>query len=198
MGGSLPRAGGRDLERQPNPVLVAETTDLAPGSALEVGCGEGVDALWLAGRGWRVTGVDISRVALARAAAQGRAQGLEVEWQHADVLAVPPAAGVYDLVSAQFMHLPAAERVSLYGRLAAAVAPGGTLLIVAHHPSDLHTTMNRPSLYDMFFTPEQLVANLDPEAWQVLIAESRPRVAVDPQGCEVTIHDTVLKARRVA
>ena len=106
----------------PNPELVAETSDLAPGTALDVGCGEGADALWLAGRGWRVTATDISTVALARAAARAKQEGLDVEWRHADLLAAPPPAAAYDLVSAQFMQLPATERVSLYGHLAAAVA----------------------------------------------------------------------------
>ena len=180
---------------QPNAVLLAETADLTPGRALDVGAGEGADALWLAERGWQVTAVDISTVALARAEAEATARRLEVQWVHADLLAAPPSPNAFDLVTAHFMHLPTAERESLYAALAAAVAPGGTLLLVGHHPSDLHTTMGRPALHDMFFTPEQLATNLV-DGWDILVAEARPRSATDPQGETVTIHDTVLRARK--
>ena len=180
----------------PNPVLVAETADLAPARALDVGCGEGADALWLAGRGWQVQGVDISTVALARAAAEAARRGLQVSWVHGDLLTDPPAQNAYDLVTAHFMQLPTAEREWLYAALAAAVAPGGTLLLVGHHPSDLHTTMHRPALPDMFFTAEDLAANLEPERWDILVAETRPRPATDPQGQQTTIHDAVLRARK--
>lgn len=94
------------------------------------------------------------------------------------------------------MHLPEPERTSAYRHLADAVAPGGTLLLVGHHPSDLHTTMGRPHLTDMFFTPEQLAAELEPGAWEVLVCEARPRRAKDPEGNEINIRDTVLRARR--
>jgi SAM-dependent methyltransferase len=181
---------------EPNPVLVAETADLNPGRALDAGCGEGADALWLAGRGWQVQGVDISTVALARAAAEAARRGLDVSWVHADLLKDPPAQNAFDLVTAHFMHLPTAERESLYSRLAAAVAPGGTLLLVGHHASDLHTTMGRPALHDMFFTADQLAANLESERWDILVAEARPRRVTDPQGQQITIHDSVLRARK--
>ena len=181
---------------EPNPVLVAETADLAPGRALDVGCGEGADALWLVGRGWQVTAVDISTVALARAQAEAATRGLHVSWVHADLLNDPPAHSGYDLVTTHFMHLPTAERRALYAGLAAAVAPGGTLLLVGHHPSDLQTTMGRPALPEMFFTADQLAADLDPQLWDVLVAEARPRPASDPQGQRITVHDTVLRARK--
>jgi SAM-dependent methyltransferase len=180
----------------PNPVLVTEAADLSPGRALDVGCGEGADALWLAARGWQVTGVDISTVALGRAAAEAAARDLDVSWVHADLRTDPPAAAAFDLVTAHFMQLPPAERQRLYARLADAVAPGGTLLLVGHHPSDLHTAVHRPPLHDMFFTAEQLVADLEPDRWDVLVAEARPRTQADPEGRSVTIHDTVLRARR--
>lgn len=179
----------------PSPVLVAETAELPPGTALDVGCGEGADALWLAERGWQVTATDISTVAVARAAARAKAQGLDVEWRHADLLANPPEAGAYDLVSAHFMHLPADQRVTLYRHLAAAVAPAGTLLLVGHHPSDLDT-IPRPDPHDMFFTAEQLAAELDPQGWEVLVAEARPRPAEHPEERQITLNDTVLRARR--
>src|SRR5258708_2059093 len=94
----------------PNPVLVTETTGLEPATALDVGCGEGADALWLAERGWKVTGTDISTVALKRAANQGESHGLDVDWQHVDLLVEPPKPRSYDLVSAHFLQLPPDKR----------------------------------------------------------------------------------------
>ncbi|WP_243709783.1 bifunctional NAD(P)/FAD-dependent oxidoreductase/class I SAM-dependent methyltransferase [Micromonospora sp. 15K316] len=182
---------------RPNPQLVAEASDLAPGRALDVGSGEGADAVWLARRGWRVTAVDISRTALQRAAAHADDAGVadRVDWVHADVREQPPVEASYDLVSAQFMHLPGEERDVLFARLAGAVAVGGTLLIVGHHPWDLRTSVHRMHLPEMMYTPQELATGLDPAVWDVR-AEARPRTAVDPQGREITIHDAVLVARR--
>lgn len=84
----------------------------------------------------------------------------------------------------------------MYARLAAAVAAGGTLLVVGHHPSDLATTMGRPRLPDLMFTAEDVAAGLDPDHWEIVVAESRPRRALDPEGREITIADAVLRARR--
>jgi hypothetical protein len=121
-----------------------------------------------------------------------------IKWVHADLRRQPPAEGPYDLVSSQFMHLPSEDRRDLFARLAAAVAPGGTLLIVGHHPSDLHTTAHRMHFPDMMYTGEEVAAALDPAGWEVVVAEARPRAAVDPEGREITIHDAVLRARRRA
>jgi SAM-dependent methyltransferase len=187
---------------RPNPQLVTETTDLTPGKALDAGCGEGADALWLAERGWQVTAVDFSAAALQRGAAHAAALGPEVagriRWVHADLTGWAPADGQFDLVSAQFMHLPAAPRQALFARLAAAVAPGGTLLIVGHHPDDLQTVMHRPSVPDMFFTAEDIARSLDPGKWDIVTADSRPRSATDPERNEAVIHDAVLRARKHA
>jgi SAM-dependent methyltransferase len=133
----------------PNQRLVEQVADLAPGSALEVGCGEGADAIWLATRGWQVTAVDVSTVALARAARQATAVGADVaeriNWQQADILSWQPTPRQFDLVTAHFIHVPAVEREPLHRRFAEAVRPGGTLLIVGHHPSDLETRGRSPS-----------------------------------------------------
>ncbi len=115
----------------PNPLLVAEVADMPPGTALDAGAGEGADAFWLATHGWRVTGADISTVALKRASNEAERLGLDVEWLHLD-LTREPAPAKYDLVSAQFLHLPAAARRVLFGHLADVVLPGGTLLVVGH------------------------------------------------------------------
>jgi SAM-dependent methyltransferase len=186
---------------QPNPQLVAEAAELVPGSALDVGAGEGADAVWLARRGWRVTAVDISSVALGRAAAavEGEPEtAARITWQHQDLTVTPPPAGTFDLVSAQFLHLPAPQRDGVYGRLAASVAPGGTLLIVGHHPSDLETSVRRPAAPGLLFTAEQLAAQLDPDEWEIVTCTSRPRPAKDSDGAPATVQDAVLRARRRA
>ncbi|WP_088286510.1 bifunctional NAD(P)/FAD-dependent oxidoreductase/class I SAM-dependent methyltransferase [Kineosporia sp. A_224] len=186
---------------RPNTWLVAETEHLAPGRALDVGCGEGADAVWLAGRGWQVTGVDISATALERAAGHAAAAGPDVTarttWVRADLRTDPQAAGGgYDLVSAQFMHLPGDVRRALYARLADAVAPGGTLLVVGHHPRDLRTSAHRMHFPAAMFTAEEVAADLDPQAWDVVAAQTRERDALGHEGGVSTVHDAVLVARR--
>ena len=186
---------------EPNAQLVAEVADLPPGSALDVGAGEGADAAWLARRGWRVTAVDISSVALARAAAALEDEpetAARITWQHQDLTASPPPAGTFDLVSAQFLHLPAPQRDGVYSRLAASVAPGGTLLIVGHHPSDLDTSVRRPSTPGLLFTAEEIAAGLDAHEWEIVTCTSRPRATSDSEGTRVTVQDAVLRARRTA
>ncbi|GGS26055.1 class I SAM-dependent methyltransferase [Actinokineospora fastidiosa] len=175
---------------RPNPQLVAEAADLTPGTALDAGCGEGADAIWLAARGWRVTGADFATTALRRAAEHPG--GDRVRWRHVDLTTWTPDER-YDLVSAHFLHMP--EQYALYARLAGAVAPGGRLLIVGHHRSDLETTVGRPNLPDLLHTAEELTRVVD-DGWDIQVAEDRPRVAVDPDGNDVTIHDAVLVAVR--
>jgi SAM-dependent methyltransferase len=183
----------------PNPVLVDEAADLPPGRALDIGSGEGADAIWLAGRGWTVVGLDVSDVALERSAAHAAAAGVgdRISWRQADLTVDAPVDDRgFDLVSAQFLHLPTGQRRALHQRLAAAVAPGGTLLVVGHHPSDLGV-VPRPPAPELFYTASDVAAELDPAQWSVLLDEARPRPAVHPEtGLTVTIHDAVLKARR--
>jgi hypothetical protein len=101
----------------------------------------------------------------------------------------------YDLVSSHYLHFPPEIRDPVFTRLAAATVPGGTLLIVGHHPSDLLTSIGRPAAPELLFTAEQLVDLLDPDGWDVLVAGARPRRVTDPDGNEITIHDAVLRAR---
>jgi SAM-dependent methyltransferase len=182
---------------QPNRQLVAEAASLAPGRALDVGCGEGADALWLAGRGWRVTAVDVSEVALARAAARAGELGGEVAgrvaWEQADAREWAPPVAAYELVSAQYLHFAPEVRPWVVGRLAAAVAPGGVLLYVGHDPSDLDV-VPRPHPELLPAAPE-IGRLLDGAAWDVEVAEARPRPATH-RGQELTLHDAVLRARR--
>jgi SAM-dependent methyltransferase len=184
----------------PNPHLVAQVADLSPATALDVGCGEGADAIWLAARGWHVTAVDISPVALGRGAQRAASSGQQVAdritWEQVDLLSWDPAPRQFDLVSAQFIHLPRPERQTIYGRLAAAVRPGGTLLFVGHHPSDLQTSVGRPNLPDLFFTADEVAAALDRDHWQVIVAAAPERQTLDPKGLTITIRDAVMRALR--
>lgn len=175
-----------------NPPLVEQIAGLPPGRALDVGCGEGGDVLWLAGQGWQVTGLDWSRVALDRAAEHAAAAGLaeRVEWVQGDVVSWPLPAGAYDLVSAHFLHPTAAQRGPLLTRLATAVAPGGTLLWVGHAYDQ-----QRAAVWgaDRFTTAREVAAGLDPAVWEVVVADNHPR-----QGGGDGHHegDEVLRARR--
>ncbi|MBA2560752.1 MAG: NAD(P)/FAD-dependent oxidoreductase, partial [Propionibacteriales bacterium] len=184
----------------PNPQLVAEATELPAGSALDIGSGEGADAIWLAERDWRVTALDFSTVALQRAAehaASASPQTAErIDWRHADLRDWAPDGNTYDLVSSQFMHLPDGGMTGVVARLAQAVAPGGTLLVVGHHPSDAATGL-RWHGSDIHFTAEELVDVLDPDTWQVLVSDVRPRETRGPDGDPVTVQDVVIRARRV-
>ena len=112
-------------------------------------------------------------------------------------MAWTPPASSYDLVTAAFIHLPAGDRRRVYTGLADAVAPGGSFVVAAHHPSDVGV-VPRPPHPELFFTAEDLVADLPggEEAWEVVTAEARPRPGTHPDGHPVTLHDTVLHARR--
>jgi len=182
----------------PNPQLVSEVSGLTPGSALDVGCGEGADAIWLTEHGWHVTAVDISSVALehARAAEVNAHLDWGIDWRHVNVVAEPPPTLFYDLISAQFMHLLPIPREVLFRGLAEAVKPGGTLLIVGHDPSDLQTTARRPPNPEVFYTAAHVAELLPPQRWEIVATATRARSATDPTGQTITVHDAVLRARK--
>jgi SAM-dependent methyltransferase len=189
--------------RRPSPQLVAEAEDLAAGTALDAGCGEGADAIWLASRGWRVTAVDLAGGALRRA--REHAEAVEaavtsrIDWVQADLTTWTPTEEHFDLVCAHYVH-PAAPREALFRRLAALVAPGGTLLIVGHQPSDhptadSHTRSHTPAPGSTC-TATEIAAGLDPDRWDILVAEARSRPVGDHDGHTSTLHDAVLRARK--
>ena len=186
---------------RPNDALVEEASELPPGRALDAGAGEGGDALWLAGRGWQVTALDLSQVAIERGARAAAEHGLadRVEWRQADLAEEPPPAGAFDLVTSAFLHPPADVRQKVLGGLAAAVAPGGTLLVVNHDPSDLALGIRTDARPEYFASAAELAAMLDPAEWEVQVAEARPRTArghEDDGGSVHHVADAVLRARR--
>lgn len=185
---------------QPNPQLTAEVSELAPGTALDLGCGEGADAIWLAGCGWTVTGLDVSTVALDRAAAHAREAGVteHIEWVQQDLAGWVPERQ-YDLVSAQFLHSTLQPWEPVLRLAAAAVRVDGTLLIVGHHPDGLPPwgTHHEPENY---FTADDLVRELGIEApeWRLDVAETRQRSVTGPDGGAAILADAVLRATRLA
>jgi SAM-dependent methyltransferase len=184
---------------EPNARLVEETSALTPGTALDAGCGEGADAIWLAERGWRVTAIDIATTALDRARAVEMPPLIaeRIVWQQGDLVANPPQAATFDLVSSHFMQMAPDMLAAFVRGIAAAVKPGGTLLIVGHHPSDLLTTARRPRAPGVLYAAEDVTALLDPNEWDVVVCAAQPRPATDPDNNPVTVHDTVLRAQRL-
>jgi SAM-dependent methyltransferase len=182
-----------------NSQLAAQVSGLSPGDALDAGCGEGADAIWLARHGWTVTAVDISAVALDRAAAGADAVGVanRITWRREDLLTWDPGTlGRFDLVTAQFMYLPDPQLDALHQRLAAAVRPGGTLLIVGHHADDLHANVGRTGHSHEFRSAHQVAAALAGDEWDIEVTEDFPRSVTDVDGHSATIRDTVLRASR--
>lgn len=192
------RDGRAAWSGNPNELIVGEVADLAPGTALDLGCGQGDDAIWLASQGWKVTAVDVSATAVAlgadRAAAAGVAEA--IEWQRHD-LAVSFPSGNFDLVSCAYLHsLVDLPREQILRSAAAAVAPGGTLLVVGHegvptwrkHDHELH-----------FPTPLEVLGDLalTDGYWAVRRNESVTRQMASPDGEPGSRIDNVLNVRRL-
>ncbi len=159
---------------EPDPTLVDVCATLEPGRALDLGSGDGRNAIWLAQRGWRVTAVDFSTVAIERARSRAAAVGADVEWRREDLLAWRPDPASFDLVVLVFIHLPIDERQRVYAGAAAAVAPGGSLLVIAHDRANLVEGVGGPQNPDVLFTPPEIVAALGP-GFEILRAETARR-----------------------
>ncbi|MCX5388547.1 bifunctional 2-polyprenyl-6-hydroxyphenol methylase/3-demethylubiquinol 3-O-methyltransferase UbiG [Streptomyces sp. NBC_00094] len=181
---------------RPNGALVAEVAGLTPGRVLDVGCGEGADAVWLARGGWDVTALEVSGVALERAAGHARDAGTTVRWVHAALTeaGLPPAS--FDLVSAQYPALLRTPDAAAERALLSVVAPGGVLLLVHHAGMD--TRPADESGFDPadYVWPSMVAALLDDD-WVVEVDEQRPRVAPDGGAGAHHTDDVVLRARRL-
>lgn len=179
----------------PNGALVAEVAGLPPGRALDVGCGEGADAVWLAGHGWDVTALDVSQVALARAALHARQAGVQVRWVQAGLVDASLSPGAFDLVSAQYPALRRTPSREAERALLAAVAPGGLLLVVHH--ADVDPDHARARGFDPadYVQPADVAALLDDD-WHLVVDEKRPRRVESGAGAGHSV-DHVLAARRL-
>ncbi len=176
--------------RAPDAALVDLAAALTPGCALDLAAGDGRHAVWLASRGWSVTGVDFSGVALDRARAAAARAGVDVEWVHADLLEWTPPAASADLVVVMFLHLPLAERRVVFAKAAGSLAPGGRLLVVGHDRANLGRDVPGPKDPGVLYTPEEVVADLPG-----LVVEHARR-AEDDLGDGRVSTDTVVVARR--
>lgn len=177
-----------------NPVLAEIAGGLTPGTALDLGCGAGGDALWLAGRGWRVTAVDISANAVRRL----NERDASVSARRVD-LAEDFPEGSFDLVSAQYFHTPfALSRARILRTAAHALNPGGRLVVVDHGSTAPWSWNQDPDIH--YPTPDEVSAELalDPTRWQVERADMPRRQATGPDGQTATVVDNVLVIRAVA
>lgn len=156
------RYAGGDLVwgEQPNQFVVDELAGLPPGRALDLGAGEGRNALWLAGLGWRVTAVDFSAVAVRRGRRLAAAAGVAVDWVVADLRTYEPEPGGFDAVLVAYLHLAPVELATVLSRAAQAVAPSGCAVVVGHDLTNLTQGVGGPQTADILYTPETLAGAL--------------------------------------
>jgi SAM-dependent methyltransferase len=178
---------------EPNRFLVAEVKGLTPGRALDLACGEGRNAVWLAEHGWAVTGVDFSTVGIDKARGLADARHVSVKWECADVTEYQPRAEGFDLVIVMYLHLPAASRRIVFRSAAGAVAPGGTLLVVGHDITNPNEGWGGPKDTAVLYGPDDVVA--DVEGLDIVKAE-RVRRPVQTDERERTAIDVLVRAVR--
>ncbi|MBA3432779.1 MAG: methyltransferase domain-containing protein [Actinobacteria bacterium] len=175
----------------PNRTLVAEVEDLEPGRALDLACGDGRHSVWLAERGWSVTAVDFSEVAIAKARKRAAVAGVRVAYRRGDLLDFEPAPGTFDLVLVLFLQLPADERRVVLSRAAAALADGGTFLLVGHDLLNLTEGVGGPSDVRVLYTPADIAAELP--GLEIEKAEKMLRDVADADRPAI---DVLVKTRR--
>ena len=175
---------------EPNRFLVAEAAGLPPGRALDLACGSGRNAVWLAQQGWSVVGADFADVALEQARALAVERGVDVEWVEADLREWEPPARAFDLVVVLYLQLPPEELGPIVRRAAGAAADGGTMLVVGHHSENLVSGVGGPKDPRVLYTPEDITVHLDGLVIEKAEAVLRP---VDGEGDAI---DTLVRAQR--
>jgi SAM-dependent methyltransferase len=155
------RHAAGDFEGEgPNPTLVSAVSGQRAGRALELAAGSGTNAVWLAGQGWRTTAVDWSSVGLGNGRAKAAAAGVEVEWLERNLFEWSPPARSFELVAIVYLHVPPNERGPIYAQAAAAVAPGGRLVIVGHDRINATEGEGGPPDPERLFTAHEIAAEL--------------------------------------
>ena len=180
---------------EPNRFLRAEAEGLAPGRALDLACGEGRNAIWLARHGWEVTGVDFSAVALAKARQAADDAGVPLRLVQADLADHVPDPGSADLVVVLYLQVPAALRARVLGRAADALAPGGVVLVVTHDLENLTAGHGGPQNPEVLTTPEGVAGDL---RGLTIEKAARVRRPVSTDTGEVDAIDTLVRASRGA
>ena len=178
---------------KPNRFLVAEVADLEPGRALDLACGEGQNAIWLASLGWDVLGVDYSQVAVSKAQARAEREGLDVRFLCADLVEYEPEPEAFDLVIVLYLHIPSTHRPAVHAKASAAVAPDGTFVLLGHDLTNLTHGVGGPSDPDILYTAKEIAAELPG-----LVIEKAATVLRDVHGEERDAIDTIVRARRPA
>lgn len=166
------RESDRIWSGEPNHALVSEVAELTPGRALDVGCGEGADAIWLAGRGWQVSALDPSEVALQRAQQAAADAGVQISWWLGNLAEADLPQEAFDLVSVMYAVLPLDD--DPVRQLASLVAPGGTLLVVHHAEVDRERARAHGFDPDLLLRPDQVAEQLG-DGWWVVTHERRER-----------------------
>ncbi|HET8980808.1 MAG TPA: class I SAM-dependent methyltransferase [Solirubrobacteraceae bacterium] len=180
---------------EPNRFLVAETDGLSPGRALDLACGEGRNAVWLAQRGWTVTGVDFSAAGLAKAQRLAESRGVHAEWVRADLVEYRPPHRAFELVIVFYLQIAAPERSPIVAAAAQAVAAGGTFLLVAHDSHNIAEGYGGPQEPAVLYTAEDVVDDLSGSELTIERAERVRRPVATPQGERIAL-DALVRARR--
>jgi SAM-dependent methyltransferase len=177
----------------PNRFLVEQVANLRAGTALDVACGEGRNAIWLAEQGWQVAGVDFSSVGLEKARRLALERGVAVDWLQGDLTTwIPPKE--YDLVVVMYLHLPADTRHRVFVQMAKSVAVGGTMLVVGHDISNLTDGYGGPQDRTVLYGPDDVVADLE-GTLEIERAERVDRWVEGPAGKARAI-DVLVRGRR--
>jgi SAM-dependent methyltransferase len=184
--------GGR-----PNRFLAQEVAGFSAGRAIELACGQGRNAVWLAERGWEVTGVDFSAVAVEQAGQLAAKRGVAVEWVVANLLDYRLEPQAYDLVLIFYLQVPADERRAIVGAAAAGVRAGGTFLLVGHDAENIEHGHGGPQNPAVLYSAEDVANDLAVTGLRIERAETVERPVETPEGERIAL-DALVRARRLA
>ncbi len=177
----------------PNELLVQEVNDLKPGRSLDMACGEGRNAIWLASIGWKSTGIDFSSEGIKKGKQMAAELGVEVEWLEADLRKWEPPESAYDLIVSLYVHMMPDEIGRVHRNATTALAPGGTMIVIGHDLTNLTDGYGGPPFPDVLFTPERIAQDLD----QLVVEKAeRAKRTIKTDDGEKTAIDTLVRAHK--